>query len=189
MAIDPKILESFNNIKNRIYKNDEPINRYDFQELAQVLSQTDWNEDELEALRALKRYVNGIRESVEDLGSKIVEIIKIDFSNKIRTEEFIQEILLIIDTFIDSLVMISEVIEFDESRINVAMSTARLKSLRSSMIQKINKYKRSTPGVTLSSDQTNFVKILVTDIIDSIIKESFKLQIRKLHEVLQKRIS
>lgn len=187
MSLDPKMLESFNKIKNRIYKDNNYSNRYDFQELAEILSRSEWSIEELIALRALKRYVFKIKESVEDLGSKIIETIQLDFSNKIRAEEFIRDIIIIIDEFIDSLQAIVNVIEFDENRINVEMSSARLKSLRNSLIKKMNEFNRSS-GVTMDLDQTNFMKILVTDIIDSLIKESFQLRIQRLSEILEDKI-
>lgn len=186
--LDPKILESFNNIKNRIYKNNNFSTRYDFQELAEILSRNDWDKDEREALDLLKKYVNSIKFSVEDLGSKIIDVTVIDFSNKIRLEEFIRDIILIIDEFVDSLVAITNVIEFDENRVNIEMSLARLKSLRNSLIQKMNEYNRKIAGITLNNDQAKFMSILLTDIIDSIIKESFQLRIQKLSEVLNGKI-
>jgi len=184
LAIDPKLMESFNNIKNRIYKNNNFVSRYDFQELAEILTRNDWNNEEIEALKRVKDYVNNIKNCVEDLGSKIIDISIMDFSNKIRLGDFIKEIIVIIDEFIDSLSAIINVIEFEENRINVDMSLARLKSLRNSLIQKINEYTRMTSGVTFSDDNINFMHVLVNDIIDSIIKESFKLRIQKLSEIL-----
>jgi len=184
MSIDPKIIESFNNIKNRIYKNNNSMSRYDFQELADILTKSQWNEDELEALGLLKGYVNGIKDSIEDLGSKIIEINNIDFSNKIRLNDFLKEIIILIDSFIDSLSAVINVVEFDDNRINVEMSLARLKSLRNSLIHKMNEYSKMTNGITFSVDQSNFMKVLVNDIIDSIIKESFQLRIKKLSEIL-----
>lgn len=181
--------ESFNNIKNRIYKNNNLSSRYDFQELAEILTRDDWDEDELETLKMLGTYVNTIKDSVEDLGSKIIDTTTIDFSNKIRLETFIVDIITIIDGFVDSLVAITEVIEFDENRTNVEMSVARLKSLRNSLIQKMNEYTRMTSGITLNEDQTKFMQILLTDIIDSIIKESFQLRIHKLSEVLSSKFN
>lgn len=188
MNVDPKMLESFNNIKNRIYKNNNFSSRYDFQELAEILTRSDWDEEEMEALQLLKRYVNGIKFSVEDLGSRIIDATTIDFSNKIRLEEFIRDIVLIIDEFVDSLVAITTVIEFDENRMNIEVSLARLKSLRNSMIQKMNEYSRMTSGITLNEDQTAFMRVLLTDIMDSIIKESFQLRIKKLSEVLNSKL-
>lgn len=184
MSIDPKIMESFNNIKNRIYKNNTSMSRYDFQELAEILTKSEWNQDELQALGQLKGYVNGIRDSIEDLGSKIIELNDVDFSNKIRLNDFLKEIILLIDGFIDSLAAVISVVEFDDNRINVEMSLARLKSLRNSLIQKMNEYSKMTNGITFSEDQSNFMKVLVNDIIDSIIKESFQLRIQKLSEIL-----
>lgn len=184
MPIDPKMMESFNNIKNRIYKNNTSMSRYDFQELAEILTKSEWNEDELEALGLLKGYVNGIKNSVEDLGSKIIELNSIDFSNKIRLNDFLKEIILLIDCFIDSLSAVIDVVEFDDNRLNVEMSLARLKSLRNSLIHKMNEYSRMTGGIEFSQDQSTFMKVLVHDIIDSITKESFQLRIQKLSEIL-----
>jgi len=184
MSIDPKIMESFNNIKNKIYKNDSNMSRYDFQELAEVLIKSDWNEEELQSLGLLKGYINGIKNSVEDLGSKIIETTLLDFTNKIRVNDFLKEIILLIDEFIDSLSAVINIIEFDENRINIKLSLANLKSIRNSLIHKMNEYSRMTNGITFSEDQSNFMRILINDIIDSIIKESFKLRIQKLFEIL-----
>ena len=178
------MMESLNNIKNRIYKNNNFTSRYDFQELAEILTRNDWDVDELEALKHVKEYVNKIKECVEDLGSKIIDVLTVDFSNKIRLGDFVKDIIIIIDEFIDSLSAIINVIEFDENRINVNMSLARLKSLRNSLIKKMNEYTRMTNGVTLDDDNVNFMRVLINDIIDSIIKESFQLRIQKLSEIL-----
>lgn len=187
MSLDPKMLESFNNIKNRIYKNNNFASRYDFEELAEILTRSNWNEEELKALSNLKKYINGIKDSVEDIGSKIIDVSNLDFSNKIKVEEFTKEIIVIIDGFVDSLTAVTNVIEFDENRMNVQMSIARLKSLRNSLIQKMNEYSRMTSGVTMNEDQSNFMRVLINDVIDSIIKESFQLRIQKLSEILNKK--
>lgn len=184
MPIDPKIMESFNNIKNTIYKNNTVMSKYDFQELVEILTKSEWNQDELEALGLLKGYVNGIKNNTEDLGSKIIELNNIDFSNKIRLNNFLKEIILLIDGFIDSLSAVINIVEFDDNRINVEMSLARLKSLRNSLIHKMNEYSKMTGGIEFSQDQSNFMKVLVHDIIDSITKESFQLRIQKLSEIL-----
>lgn len=186
--VDPQILEAFNNIKNRIYKKRNYNTHYDFQELAEILVQDDWSEDEKEVLKAFKQYVNSIKFSVEDLGSKIIDVTTLDLSNKIRLEEFIKDIILIIDEFVDSLVAITNIIEFDDNRINIEMSQTRLKSLRNSLIQKMNEYNRKVNGITLDEDQTKFMRVLLTDIIDSIVEESFKLRIQKLSDVLNTKI-
>lgn len=188
MSLDPRIKQSFNNIKNRIYKNDQAVERYDFNEIAEILSQEKWNEEETQSLKIFKRYIFGMKESVEDLGSKVLEAQKIDFKNKIRVEEFIKEIIIIIDTFIDSLSAITEIIDFEESRINVTMSIARIKSLRLSIIEKTNEYNRMTSGVDLTEDKAEFIRLMVIDIIDSMVKESFKLQISKISSVLDRKL-
>ncbi len=187
MAINKKILESFNNIKNRIYKNQNFSSRYEFEEFVEIFTHENWNEDDLEALQALKNYVNNIKNSVEDLGSKIVDLTLLDFSNKVRLEEFAKKIIVIIDEYIDALVAITNIVEFDENRINIQLSLARLKSLRNSLIKKINEYCRMTTGITFKDDQAQFMKVLISDIIDSIIKESFLLRIQKLSEILNEK--
>ncbi len=189
MSLDPKIIESFNNIKNRIYKNSIVFNRYDFQELAEILTRTDWDFEEIQALKLVRDYVNKIKESVEDLGSKIIDLSSIDMSNKIRLGEYVKDIVFIIDEYIDSLSAITNVVEFDENRINVEMSLARLRSLRNSVIQKMNEYSRMTNGIILSTENSELMRVLISDIIDSLIKESFKLRIQKLSEVLNSKLN
>jgi hypothetical protein len=53
----------------------------------------------------------------------------------------------------------------------------------------MNEYSKTINGVNLSKDQATFMRILLNDIIDSIVKESYQLRIQKLSEILNKIIS
>jgi len=188
MAFDKRITESFNNMKNRIYKSGNFHDKYNFDELVTILNNENLSKDELEILKLFKKYISNIKDIVEDIGTKICDLQKLDFYNKIRVEEFIREIILLIDGFIDALNAIGDVIEFEDNRINMITSLARLKSLRQSLIQKMVEYNRITAGINFSNDQSNMIQVLIVDIIDSIIIETFKLRILKLYEILSKKV-
>jgi NurA-like 5'-3' nuclease len=149
--------------------------------------QEDLDEDTVEIFKQLKKYVNTMKDCVEDLGSKVVESMKLDFKNKIHVEEFVREMVEVIDIFDDSLVAMTRIIDFEENRINVKMTLARLKNMRQSLVEKMNKMSKFSVGLDLDDDQAKLMEVTVSDVIDSILKESYQLQIQKLSEVLNRK--
>ena len=181
--INDKIQNSFNSIKNIVYNN-KLNEKYSFEEMVDVLIADDFTEEELIKLKELYKCVDDIKIVVEDLGTKLLDINDIDFSKKYIIESEVKEIILLIDIFIDSLNKITQIIEFKENRINVIKSVARLKSLRANIIKKVINTK-----VSLQKTNPKVVKMIILDIIDSLIKESYKLRIIKMHQLITKKIS
>lgn len=184
---DPKLSKSFNVIKNVIYKNNYNIERYDFSEIVELLLKEELTEDERLALIKLHEYIAEIHFSVQDLGTKLMEIDEV-VENKLQLNEYTLEIIEKIDLFIDSLRKIISIFNFDKDYLNIEISLARLETARNSIIKSMNEL-RFLSSTRIDEKRKKKLKIFLTDIIDMIIEESMRLSIDKLYTRLSKKIN
>lgn len=184
---DSRLSKSFNSIKNIIYKNNYDIERYDFSEIVELIIKEDLTQEELFALNKIYEYISEIYFSVQDIGTKLVEI-DLVIDNKLKLNQYILEIIEKIDLFIDSLRKIISIFEFDNDYLNIEISLARLETARNSIIKSMNEL-RFLSSIKINEKRKKRLKIFLTDIIDMIIQESMRLSINKLYIKLAEKVN
>ena len=180
--MDPQLNESFNKIKNILYKKDAFEKRYSFEELAELIAKPLKSEEEEKTLKSIAMFIKAMNESIQDLGTQIMRIKDINFDDRQEIENAAKEIILIIDEFIDSLIALSRTFDFKENRANLKISEVKLKKLRNAIIHSLNEMRFKINTTDTDKEQ---VKTLINDIIDNIIDQSVILRIEKLYKVFE----
>ena len=180
--MDQQLNDSFNKIKNILYKRDAFGKRYSFEELASIISKQDKSQEEENTLRSMALFVKAMSESIQDLGTQIMRIKTIDFDNRQDIESTAKDIVIIIDSFIDSLIALSRTFDFKENRVNLKISETKLKKIRNAIIHELNEMRFK---IDISDTDKEQVRILINDIIDNIIDQSVILRIEKLNKVFK----
>ncbi len=179
------IKKSFNKMKNTLYTNTYDIKKYEYTDITSIITKEHKTEEDWKVLEKFYHFITNIKNVVEDLGTEIINVKNLDFNNKNEIELFSRSMIELIDKFIDTLVAINEHFSFKNDDINTRMSEYKLKSLRTKFVQKINKY-RIQFDVNADKSEVDKIRVLISDILDDIIKETVSLRIKKLHEVLSR---
>ena len=180
-----EIRNSFNKMKDTLYTNSYNIKQYKYSSIAEVIAKEDKIPEDWKFIEDLHFYIRNIKNVIEDIGTRIVEIRDIDFNNKNELEKFARDLIELIDKFIDTIVAINE--KFSVGDIDTKMSEHHLKSLRTKFVKKVNEF-RLKFDVNMEKNELIKFKILISDLIDDIIKESISLRVKRLDEVLEKQL-
>lgn len=179
--------KSFNKMKKTLYTSSYDVKKYEYADITNLIMKEDKTEEEVEILKRFQSLVDNIRLVVEDIGTQIVEIQHMSFENKNDLELFSKDMIELIDKFIDTLVAINENFSFSNDDIDTRMSEYRLKSLRTNFIKKVNEF-RFKFDVNIDPVEIEKIKLLISDILDDIIKETISLRVERLSEVLKKQL-
>jgi hypothetical protein len=185
-----EIKDSFNKIKNILYKkNEETRSLIDLVEFIQKPIKT---EEDIKLIKRLKSYTDRMIQCINDLGTKsIVLNTKIeefqeglDIDNDLDIQ--VKEIILIIDQFVDGLSVLIRTFDFKTEYFQLKRSEYYIKSYRSNLIKKLHEFNLKTQ---INKEDEKTILILINDIIDVVIKESSKLRLKKMNEVLSREYS
>jgi hypothetical protein len=180
--MDQQLNDSFNKIKNILYKRDAFEKRYSFEELANLISTPNKSPVEEETLKSIALFIATMKESIQDLGTQILIVKDIDFEERQSIENGAREIILIIDNFIDALVALDRTFDFKDNTVNIKISETRLKKSRNAIIHNLNEIKFK---MEISETDKEQIRTLVNDIIDGVIDQSIMLRVDRLYEILE----
>lgn len=182
-----ELIEEFNKIKNQLYKKD--LEKLSLTELAELITKKNKTQEEVIIIKKIYLFTNTIKKALIDFGTKIIEIntdVQIiaseNFSEIKETEQKIKEILFLLDVFIDALSAIIRVYKYKESRFDLKKIEYYLKALRNKLLVKTNEYRLT---LIKNDDIEKEIKLFLNDIIDIVIRFSYKLRILKLHDKLK----
>lgn len=184
-----EIRNSFNNIKNNVYKKDEKVRT--LEDLVVLINKKNKTEEDIELIERLKSYTESMIQALNDLGTKSVVLsTKIDsfqegleIDSEENIENHIKEIVLIIERFVDSLSALIRSYDFKTEYFQLKKTEQYIKSYRSKLIKKLHEFKLKN---IINQEDEKQIYIFVNDVIDVMIKESYKLRLKKLHEVLSR---
>lgn len=180
---------SFNKMKDTLYTNTYSIKKYQYSSIAEILAKENKTKEEYEFLEDFHFYIRNLRDVIEDVGTSIVTLRSIDFNDKNQLESFARDLIDHIDRFIDTVVAINQKFNLASgSDIDTKMSEHHLKSLRSKFLKKVNEF-RMKFDVNIDKAELSKFKVLISDLIDDMIKESISLRVKKLDEVLQSQLN
>ena len=175
----------FLRIKKHLHEKD--FEKFDMPELVELILEEDKTDEDIQSLINVYEYIVKMEESLEDLGTTVLDISKIDINNVSVSdiELSVRNIILTVDQFIDGLAALMRTVEFTESKLKLKQSLAYLKSTRGFIISKTNEYKLKIKKSTLDTD--TFIRFL-TDTIDTFLREAYVIRILKIKEVILKTV-
>ena len=176
------IQKAFNNFKNSVYNND--VKKLKMTEIALLIKKN----KNLKLLKKIYKLTLQMILSIKDLGTKIT-----DLNNEIRTNNLnikkfdylAKEIIIDIDVYIDSLIIISNDLKLNKTKFEIKSIIYYLKTLRSKLINMSIQYKIE---IAKNEKVENNYFILISDIVDEFIKYSYSMRLlvlnKKLEEIL-----
>jgi len=183
-----EIIDSFNRIKNIIYKKNETTRT--LEDLVRFIQKKNKTEDDIQLISQLNLYSKAMVGAVNDLGTESILLNTkiVSFQEGLDIEEenietHIKEIILIVDKFIDSLSAMIRTFDFKSENFQLKKSEHYVKSYRANLIKKLHEFKLKS--MINYEDETNLY-MFVNDVIDVVIKEGYKLRLKKLNEVLSR---
>ena len=176
--------EIFERIKEHLYEKE--YSKMDMPELAEIILKDNKTKEDKEKLENIHNYIVLMESSLEDLGTSAFELYQLQSSAKInQIESTVRNIIISTDEFVDSLTALLRVHRFEESRIEIKQSLAYLKAIRQSLIAKTNEFKAK-----INRSEINFdtFKRIVADIIDTFVREAYKIRVLKIRQVIEKHL-
>ena len=187
------IENSFNKTKDAIYNQN--FQRLALGDLAALISKPLKSKEEINHLLYIFNYMSNIKESLTNLGQKILEmntdvevgegLVNQDRSN---LELHTRDIIIYLDQFVDSIAALNRVYDFEESKIELNIMEVSIKTNRESVLRKAKEYRLSR-SIGMENDQadirTNYLQFL-NEIIDVVIKDGVRLSVLKIYGILKK---
>lgn len=176
--------EIFEKIKGHLYEKE--YSKMDMPELVDLILKENKNHEEKEKINSIHNYIMLMESSLEDLGTYAYNLYETDASARIsQIESIVRKIIISTDEFVDSLTALLRVHKFEESRIEIKQSLAYLKAIRQSLIAKTNEFKAKINRSEINFD--NFKRI-IADIIDTFVREAYKIRVLKIRQVIEKHL-
>lgn len=180
-----EIYSAFNRYKNMLYDN--KFEKFKLTEIAKLILNKNKTQKEKEILKQIFIYVETMKKSIEDLGTKLSElnIKNLDFDGidtDKRLEEHMKDIVIYIDLFVDALIAMMNAYNYDETKYHLKKSSSYLKAVRNKFIQKSTEFKIKI--LKNPNEEKNF-KILTNDIINIFVQEAYSLRILVLYEKIK----
>lgn len=180
--------KSFENLKRIIYPSE--FKRLGFTDLVGLITSDNKLPETKIILKNIYKYISVIKESIRNLGQKILELHDSDAEyeniqvyDKDNLEGHTKDIIYFLDQFIDSVSALNKVYEFEESKYELEMIETLLRSNRDIVLKKANAF-RKEKSFRQDLDRADMIESyrqFLTDNIDIIVREAMKLSILKIH--------
>lgn len=189
--------KSFENLKRIVYPTE--FKRIGFRDLVELILSEEKTPELKEILKNIYKYISVTKESIRNLGQKILELHSTDSSDyqnilvydKDNLEGHTKDIIYCLDQFIDSVAALNRVYEFDESKFELEMIETLLRSTRDIILKRANAY-RKEKSFRQDLDRQELIekyRMFLTDNIDVIVREAMKLSILKIHTKIKENMS
>lgn len=180
--------KSFENLKRIVYPSE--FKRLGFTDLVGLITSDNKLPETKIILKNIYKYISVIKESIRNLGQKILELHdsdaeyeNIQMYDKDNLEGHTKDIIYFLDQFIDSVSALNKVYEFEESKYELEMIETLLRSNRDIVLKKANAF-RKEKSFRQDMDRADMIESyrqFLTDNIDIIVREAMKLSILKIH--------
>lgn len=180
--------KSFENLKRIVYPSE--FKRLGFTDLVSLITSDNKLPETKIILKNIYKYISVIKESIRNLGQKILELHDSDAEyeniqvyDKDNLEGHTKDIIYFLDQFIDSVSALNKVYEFEESKYELEMIETLLRSNRDIVLKKANAF-RKEKSFRQDLDRADMIESyrqFLTDNIDIIVREAMKLSILKIH--------
>lgn len=180
--------KSFENLKRIVYPSE--FKRLGFTDLVSLITSDNKLPETKIILKNIYKYISVIKESIRNLGQKILELHdsdaeyeNIQMYDKDNLEGHTKDIIYFLDQFIDSVSALNKVYEFEESKYELEMIETLLRSNRDIVLKKANAF-RKEKSFRQDMDRADMIESyrqFLTDNIDIIVREAMKLSILKIH--------
>lgn len=180
--------KSFENLKRIVYPSE--FKRLGFTDLVGLITSDNKLPETKIILKNIYKYISVIKESIRNLGQKILELHDSDAEyeniqvyDKDNLEGHTKDIIYFLDQFIDSVSALNKVYEFEESKYELEMIETLLRSNRDIVLKKANAF-RKEKSFRQDLDRADMIESyrqFLTDNIDIIVREAMKLSILKIH--------
>lgn len=180
--------KSFENLKRIVYPSE--FKRLGFTDLVGLITSDNKLPETKIILKNIYKYISVIKESIRNLGQKILELHDSDAEyeniqvyDKDNLEGHTKDIIYFLDQFIDSVSALNKVYEFEESKYELEMIETLLRSNRDIVLKKANAF-RKEKSFRQDLDRVEMIENysqFLTDNIDIIVREAMKLSILKIH--------
>lgn len=191
------MFKSFENLKKIVYPTE--FKRLGFRDLVGLIVMEEKTPEIKSVLSSIYKYISVIKESIRNLGQKILEMHETDTSNyeniliydKDNLEGHTKDIIYFLDQFIDSISALNRVYDFDESKYELEMIETLLRSNRDIILKKANSF-RKEKSLRQDLDRNEMIekyRMFLTDNIDVIVREAMKLSILKIHSKIKENMS
>lgn len=180
--------KSFENLKRIVYPSE--FKRLGFTDLVSLITSDNKSSETKIILKNIYKYISVIKESIRNLGQKILELHDSDAEyenvqvyDRDNLEGHTKDIIYFLDHFIDSVSALNRVYEFEESKYELEMIETLLRSNRNIILKKANAF-RKEKSFRQDLDRKEMVenyRQFLTDNIDIIVREAMKLSILKIH--------
>lgn len=180
--------KSFENIKRIVYPSE--FKRLGFTDLVSLIVSENKSPEIKSILKNIYKYISVIKKSIRNLGQKILELHdsnaeyeNIQLYDKNNLEGHTKDIIFFLDQFIDSVSALNRVYEFEESKYELEMIEAFMRSNRDILLKKANSF-RKEKSLRQDLDKKEIIenyRQFLTDTIDIIVREAMKLSILKIH--------
>lgn len=180
--------KSFENIKRIVYPSE--FKRLGFTDLVSLIVSENKSPEIKSILKNIYKYISVIKKSIRNLGQKILELHdsnaeyeNIQLYDKNNLEGHTKDIIFFLDQFIDPVSALNRVYEFEESKYELEMIEAFMRSNRDILLKKANSF-RKEKSLRQDLDKKEIIenyRQFLTDTIDIIVREAMKLSILKIH--------
>ena len=180
--------KSFENLKRIVYPSE--FKRLGFTDLVGLITSDNKSSETKIILKNIYKYISVIKESIRNLGQKILELHDSDAEyeniqvyDRDNLEGHTKDIIFFLDQFIDSVSALNRVYEFEESKYELEMIETLLRSNRDIILKKANAF-RKEKSFRQDLDREEMIenyRQFLTDNIDIIVREAMKLSILKIH--------
>jgi len=180
--------KSFENLKRIVYPSE--FKRLGFTDLVSLITSDNKSSETKIILKNIYKYISVIKESIRNLGQKILELHDSDAEyenvqvyDRDNLEGHTKDIIFFLDQFIDSVSALNRVYEFEESKYELEMIETLLRSNRDIVLKKANAF-RKEKSFRQDLDRADMIESyrqFLTDNIDIIVREAMKLSILKIH--------
>ena len=184
-----ELLDKFNELKSLIHKEEDK--KFSLSDIARLIKKKNKTKEEYKILIETRFYVKTMLLSIEDLGTKILELNYdkeleesskgLSYSKNIQI--IIKEILVLIDQYIDALSAMIRVYEYNEEKLQLKDSEHYLKAFRSKLIEEAHQY-NSIIIEEHKEEQKEEIIHFLNNLIDVMAKTSYSLRLIKLYEAL-----
>lgn len=180
--------KSFENIKRIVYPSE--FKRLGFTDLVSLIVSENKSPEIKSILKNIYKYISVIKKSIRNLGQKILELHdsnaeyeNIQLYDKNNLEGHTKDIIFFLDQFIDPVSALNRVYEFEESKYELEMIEAFMRSNRDILLKKANSF-RKEKSLRQDLDKKEIIenyRQFLTDTIDIIVREAMKLSVLKIH--------
>lgn len=187
-----ELIDLFSTIKNTVYKHNQQ--KYDLETIFKTINECPETDDRFKNIYI---YVTSMKNNLESIGTKIIEIQKFAdaiikngdkyfTANQNALDELLKSIFKNIDDFIDSITAFSRIYQAKGQEFDFIRTIMELRAKRDLLMKLGNEY--SSRLIKGKNDSLE-LQFFLNDFLDSIINESYRLQINKILKAFRSKMT